>query len=219
MRYERVQEILQGEPALKPMISARNQAIDSRFGEKMLFSKEVIQVTQAIHSEGKDAHKLPKNEVLKFALRVLRMIPNGQNRAAPSAEAEKKSVKARASKTRPGSRPEPARTPRPVRSARPKPAPPEKHEEPASNGQAPAPEIILPESELPPDKQPLHLPAGFDPKKYPHYDVQSSVYSMLLSALTLSLHFEKFPNKEERQGKLEILVSDYCKTCNQIDPN
>jgi len=35
-------------------------------------------------------------------------------------------------------------------------------------------------------EQPLHIPPGFDPKQYPHYDLQSSIYSLLLSALTLS---------------------------------
>ena len=63
------------------------------------------------------------------------------------------------------------------------------------------------------EKQALHLPASFDPKMYPHYNVQASIYSMLLSALNLSEHFEKFPGVEERQRKLEDLITAYLATC------
>ena len=71
-------------------------------------------------------------------------------------------------------------------------------------------------TKLPPEQQPLHLPAEFDPRKYPHYEVQVAIYSLLLSALNLSDHFEKLPGVEERQKKLESLVKDYLDTCDPL---
>lgn len=87
---------------------------------------------------------------------------------------------------------------------------------PQTAAEEPEPAHEVPESELPPEKQPLHLPAAYDPKKYPHYDVQSSAYSMLLSTLTLVTHYERFPGYEDRQKKLEGVLEEYLKTCNQI---
>lgn len=285
MRYERVQDILQSDLALKSLLGPRTQAIDSRFGEKIMFSKETVEVTNAIHAEGKDAHKVSKSDVLKIAGRILKVLPtNGEVRATPpptasaapaepspvlSKKEQKPKPKPKVSpKSKPGApsapaperqeqKPEPtgeAHASKPKKQAAPKPAPKTeapkatakpaqpvkvpkqaklKKTEPAkpspvstgkphvSVGETPDLEkghdaAEIPESELPPEKQPLHLPASFDPKKYPHYDVQASIYSMLLSALTLSTHYERFPGVEERQRKIELLLKDYLDTCNQI---
>jgi len=69
---------------------------------------------------------------------------------------------------------------------------------------------------LPPERQPLKLPPEFDYSKYPHYSVQSSIYSLLLSALNMSEHFERFPSAEARQKKLEDIVRDYQDTCDPL---
>lgn len=74
----------------------------------------------------------------------------------------------------------------------------------------------VPESELPIEKQPLKMPPNFDPSKYPHYSVQSSIYSLLLSALNMSEHYEKLPGAEARQKKLDELVRDYQDTCDPL---
>lgn len=71
----------------------------------------------------------------------------------------------------------------------------------------------LPQGELRPEKQPASLPPGFDPTGWPHYSVQGSVYSLLLSALSLSEHFERFPGAEERRKDLEVLILEYQATC------
>jgi outer membrane biosynthesis protein TonB len=229
MRYERVQEILSNDPRLKTLLGSKTQPIDSRFGEELHFSKEVIEVTQAIHAQGKDAHKVPKNEVLLIAMRVMKLLPsiaNGEPKTAspppelppPKAKTVPKPkptpVKAKpklppkkpvAAKTKKAAAKKPART-APEKSKAAKPAEPKPAE----------PEPELPESELPPEKQPLRLPSEFDPKKFPHYDVQSSVYSMLLSALTLAVHHEKFPGAEERQKKIEAAMKDYGDTCDAL---
>ena len=279
MRYERVQEILQNDPFMKTRLGPRTQQVDTRFGEKTLFSKEVFEVTNAIHQEGKDAHKVPKIDVLRVAMRVMKILPaNGEIRtmgtapsamppadadtAAPAVPPEKRKPRAKITpKTKPpvAVEPPPARR-KPVKPATDTPkaskaqcqpvkmasktetAPAEnksgktttktaKSDE-QSKAEKPKPASItptdtgaknaekaedpVPESELPPEQQPLHLPVQYDPRKYPHYDVQSTLYCLLLSALNLSDHFEKFAGYEERQKDLEALVKKYLGTCDPI---
>jgi hypothetical protein len=65
-------------------------------------------------------------------------------------------------------------------------------------------------------EQVLRLPPEFDPNQFPHYSVQTSIYGLLLSALNLSEHYERFPNTEARQAKLEDIVKDYLETCDAL---
>src|SRR6267154_3362027 len=58
------------------------------------------------------------------------------------------------------------------------------------------------------EEEPIHCSIPFEPKNYPHYDVQSSLYSLLLTALTVAVHFEKIPGFQERQRKLEAVMKD-----------
>lgn len=258
MRYQRIQEILEKDPALGRLLSPKNQPIDSRFGEKICYSKEVVAVTQAIHAEGKDAQKLSKPEVLRVAMVVMKYAPgNFEMRAAfatpapvaptpappapvqaapitapkrkavtkpkaPEAPADQKPpVKPKAAavqkpKVKPTETPQTPKSTKITKTAKNGKAEEEAETEPAA-AQVSAPvEEDIPESELPPEKQPLRLPAGFDSTKWPHYDVQNSVYCLLLSALNLSEHFEKYPGAEDRQKKLESLLKDYLVTCDQI---
>lgn len=72
----------------------------------------------------------------------------------------------------------------------------------------------IPPSGQSPQTRPV--PPAFDPSKYPHYSVQSSIYSLLLSALNMSEHYEKHPDAETRQKKLDDLVRDYQNTCEHL---
>lgn len=255
MRYQRIQEILEKDLALGRLLGPKNQPIDSRFGEKICYSKEVVAVTQAIHAEGKDAQKLSKPEVLRVAMVVMKYAPgNIEMRAAfaapapvapppaptppvqpappvvapkrktitfvkpaePKAQIKPKAVVAPKPKNKPAEvvpTTKAAKTSKPVKLGK---TEEESEPEPAAAKVSAQAEEELPESELPPEKQPLRLPAGFDSTKWPHYDVQNSVYCLLLSALNLSEHFEKFPGHEDRQKKLESLLKDYLVTCDQI---
>ena len=67
-----------------------------------------------------------------------------------------------------------------------------------------------------PQDQASKLPPGFDPGKYPHYSVQSSIYSLLLSALSMAEHYERYPGAEERHRQLDSLVRDYQETCEPL---
>jgi len=256
MRYERIQQILEKDPALGPLLSPKNQPIDSRFGEKMCYSKEVVAVTQAIHAEGKDAQKLGKNEVLRVAMVVMKNAPgNLELRAAISAPvavapppppaSPVQTAPVAAPKRKGAAKPETAEEtkaqakPKPAAPVKPKAKAPEvastvrpakgskatKNGKPEDEAEAEAStksqvaaqaEAEMPESELPPERQPLRLPREFDSSKWPHYDVQNSVYCLLLSALNLSEHFEKYPGYDDRQKKLESLLKDYLVTCDQI---
>ena len=71
-------------------------------------------------------------------------------------------------------------------------------------------------SELPAEKRPLILPPDFDPSNYPHYSVQSSIYSLLLTALNMSEHYERYPNVDIRRNVLENAVIVYQDTCDAL---
>lgn len=248
MRYERVQEILENEPAFRNRLSPKTHPVQTRFGEKVMFSKETVDITEALHSEGKDAHKVPKNDVLKAAARILRVIAgNGESipvmpvaappkPVEPASPARKPRVKPLpapppepepsapvAIKAKPKAKKKPeaapiARTPvpqpeaKPVRVNKPEPVKPA----PQAVVAAPVEEEPVPESELPPEKQPLRLPRDFDPSQFPHYSVQTSIYALLLSALNLGEHYEKFPGAEARHKKLEDVMKDYLSTCDAL---
>ena len=75
----------------------------------------------------------------------------------------------------------------------------------------------MPEDEIPPEKQPLRLPKNYDPSRYPHYSVQTTMYSLLLSAMSMSETHERYPGFEVRQQKLESLLSDYHATVEPLN--
>jgi hypothetical protein len=242
MRYERVQDILENEPAFRARISPKTHLVESRFGEKIAFSKEAVDITEALHAEGKDAHKVPKSDVLHMAARIFRIIAtNGDttHTAATTAPAtlaaaaapvqsvvkptvklaeptKKKKTKAKATAPKPKS--EPIQAKAKVKKSEPK---TQQTEPKAARLTKPETAQVmvedqLPESELPPERQPLRLPRDFDPSKFPHYSVQSSIYALLLSAMGLSEHYERYPEKEARQKKLEEIMKDYLSTCNSL---
>lgn len=267
MRYERVQSILEGEAAFRSRLGPKNHPVETRFGEQLCFSKETVEVTEALHNEGKDAHKVPKTEVLSIAIKLLRGQPsNGGNgqalsppvaaappppppapvvppvaakpakpkaEAPPAVEPEKPPAakpkvepKPKAKASPPAPKPSPpvkkaavktaAKLSKPAAPAQPAPPPMRAKAAPAPKSPPSVAEDALPMSELPPEKQPLSLPPDFDPTKYPHYSVQSSVYSLLLSALSMAEHYERVPGMEQRQKKLDDVVKDYQDTCDAI---
>lgn len=253
MRYDRVQTILEDDPFLRIRLSPKTQAIETRFGDKPTYAKEVIEVTEALHAEGKDAHKVPKVEVLKVALRIMKSsgnhAPPAVSVAPPPSPPPAPSVAGKPKKKTKAAKPEPSPPPPSTPPPPPPPAPPappakkatkaKKPEVkpptppvPAKKVKAEAPKAApveapppsppppppppVPESELPIEKQPLKLPPAFDPSKYPHYSVQSSIYSLLLSALNMSEHYEKYAGAEERQKLLDELVTKYQNTCDPL---
>jgi hypothetical protein len=246
MRYERVQNLLESDKALCSRLGPKTCPVPTRFGEQLFFSKEAVQVTEALHNEGLDAHKAPKQVVFRTAIRLLRVLSpaSGEGAAqtflstpilpaqpASPVEAPKPKPKVRRKKSEaadaPSPPPPPPPSPTPRRARKPavaarRPAAPAETappEPPKTESPKAAPARVeepQPVSELPPEKQPLSLPDDFDPTKYPHYSVQSSIYSMLLSALSMAEHYERLVGSEERQKRLDELVRDYLRTCDAI---
>ena len=75
---------------------------------------------------------------------------------------------------------------------------------------------VRPESVFLPESSQLTLPTDYEQRKYPHYSVQSSIYSLLLSALSMAQHYERFPGEELRQELLAKLIREYQRTCDRL---
>lgn len=69
---------------------------------------------------------------------------------------------------------------------------------------------------IPSHTKPFSLPPGFDPGTYPHYNVQSSIYSLLMSALSLAENYERLPGAEERMLLIERAIMAYQATCEPL---
>lgn len=77
MRFYRVKAILENDAVFKTRLGPADCPVEKRNAESVLFPKEVVDVTMAIHQAGQDAHHIPKMEVLKAAIRVLKLHANG----------------------------------------------------------------------------------------------------------------------------------------------
>lgn len=66
-RYDRVNEILQGEPALRKLLSTPSITIQHANGNSKTFSQEIVTVTDAIHETSRDANTMPKRDIAAFA--------------------------------------------------------------------------------------------------------------------------------------------------------
>ena len=346
MRYNRVEQVLQDDLALRRRLGPKDCPIDRGFGTTILYSKEVVDVTEAIHRAGKDAHRIAKSEILTIANKltwpadtskvelgalavpattsvvevptkasisadpvpvapepapaepVVENAPDAKpvweelpptkvfwpDGAAPldavPAATPSPSVKVWpdglglgtkvGAKSTPGSTakepvsdpmavldvnlvstpvdpvpvpkrrrrkstvsldelgresaPAPATTPAPAASAPTSPAASSRTAKavsrltrsgvPKSASSSPADDPST--GEIPLERRPLGLPIGYDPAKYPHYGVQSPVYSLLLAALSMAEYHEKYPGFEERQRLLDNVVKLYGATCDKL---
>lgn len=107
MRYDRVQAILDSDPALKPFLGPKDQEVIKRNGEKHRYNRGVVTVTNALHERGFDAHNTNKNVVLSLAFDILR------DKAPKAAMPEKPKVeKPKVEKPKPEPKAEPAPKPK-----------------------------------------------------------------------------------------------------------
>jgi ParB-like chromosome segregation protein Spo0J len=70
-QFQRVQTILDDDPALRLCLSARTHEVEKKTGEMLRFSPEAVQVAQAFFEGDKDAAKVPKRDILALAQRLL----------------------------------------------------------------------------------------------------------------------------------------------------
>jgi hypothetical protein len=157
MRYDRVEKILNGEPAFASRMSPRNVAVCKPDGNQKFYSPEVVDVTNIIHDLGKDPHKVQKNEVIRTALKVFKIGQAPAPVAAPVNGTHVKPVE-----------PSPAPTPEPVlETKKPEPEKPQKAApravaKAAAKPTQPTPVATLelpPEPVAPPPPAPAHAQA------------------------------------------------------------
>jgi outer membrane biosynthesis protein TonB len=150
MRYARVQAILEQEAAFVAKMGSATEVVFRPNGSEHRFAPEVIAVTQAIHSAGKDAHKVHKTEVIKCALKIFRigqpaLPPEATNGAPVAVEAPTPAVPA-APAPKPA-KAAPAAASKPAKAAQ---KPPQKQKLQPAATQAPAPAPEPPKKEEPP---------------------------------------------------------------------
>lgn len=73
MRYQRVEAIMVQEAKFVARMRPKSEIVLKPNGESEAFSPDVIAVTEAIHNGGKDAHKVPKIDVIRTALELFRI--------------------------------------------------------------------------------------------------------------------------------------------------
>ncbi len=193
MRYERVQDIVSAEPVFRALLSPREKIVEKRNGEKVLFSKEVVEITDQIHAGGLDAHSVPRVNVLRLAAQVLNLgTPTVQVTEPVTAPTDAIPQQAQPDKSVP--------VPVPSQEVIQVPKPKKEKEKPKAKPQEEAPTPTV------------------DTDSQRHYQVQSSIYSLILTALNLSISYETYPNADKRRAKLDALASEYGSTCNQVNP-
>jgi hypothetical protein len=79
MAYERVQEILESEPAFRSRVLTKARCFTNRRGRRVFVSETAIEVADALAHAGQDAHKTPKMDVLKMAASVLQFGRSHEN--------------------------------------------------------------------------------------------------------------------------------------------
>jgi hypothetical protein len=72
MWYDRVQYYLEHDPACRRLLSEKDQRIESRLGEVLLYSKEAVEIVESLYQQGK---KPQKAAVLKLAMERTRRLP------------------------------------------------------------------------------------------------------------------------------------------------
>lgn len=222
MRYARVQQVLEQEDAFVAKMGSRTEAVFKPDGEKQLFSPEVIAVTQAIHSAGKDAHKVHKTEIVRIACQVFRI---GRSDPPPAPPATNGAVVDHPAPTPPPApKPTPQATPKPNKAikkqppkpkakqaAPPKPPEPPKAEEPSAKIQTTPPAekesdkesrsaVIAQAKELLNQERPGENQVAFN--------AYISIYSMMLMTLQLLEMYDTQPGKDKRYKTLDEMAKE-----------
>jgi hypothetical protein len=215
MRYARVQGILEQEAAFVAKMGSRTEAVFKPTGEKQLFSPEVIAVTQAIHNAGKDAHKVHKTEIIKFAIKVFGIgqpaaAVNGASVALPAdpAPATAPATPAAASKPAKATSKSSGKQKEHTQATKP-PEPPAKEEPPKSITAAPNAEGENRDAALQKAKETLNPERPGENQAA--FNAYISMYSMTLTLLQLVELYDNQPGHEKRFKTLDDLAKEFNK--------
>lgn len=190
MRYDRVQTILEAEPAFRDRLGPKDQEVMKRNGQPQRFAKSVIEVTRRLHVNGIDAHTANKPLVLRLADEVLSSLKSGGS--APKRPTEPK----------PAAEPKPAKV-KSIKAAKPATEP----EKPVASRKRvkpePAPSPAAPETAtvIPAQVAPAETASGGNQQVTTTY-IFLSVLTLLHSAYNLLQTFDREPGAEKRQEKL-----------------
>lgn len=198
MRYDRVQAILEHEPALKDSLGPKDQEIIKRNKEKHFYSRGVVTVTAALHDRGFDAHNADRSTVLHVAAEVLGalkdkpakpptvkpVVPKPVPKPAPAPKAEVK-LKPTRPKPKPKAKPEPVT------------ATPVAENPPAVKSSAPALSTATANGAPTDDRVPV-------------YYIYATGLSLVLG-LRKILEMDQSPGFEARQQKVDDLYSEMYK--------
>lgn len=134
--------MLNGEAAFRPGMAQKTEGVMKPTGERQLFAKPVIQVTDLIHNSGRDANTVSKADIIRAAMEVFHIgAPTSENRK-PAPRSKSKPVVRRRSK--PGSE-------IPSRKAVPRKAPAVEPEVPQPEASEPPKTVAESPSEVPGD--------------------------------------------------------------------
>lgn len=215
MRYARVQAILDQEPAFKARMGAKSEAVCKPTGEKQFFSPEVIAVTQSIHNAGKDAHKVHKTEIIRFAIKAFGIgQPAEANGAAVPLPATAPSPPAAEPESAPAAKPAKATSKKtPKAAVKPKvqtaAAPAPEQPKPEAPAPLPAPESETKDVALQKAKERLNPERPGENQAA--FNAYISMYSMALTLLQLVELYDNQPGKDKRYKTLDELAKEFNK--------
>jgi outer membrane biosynthesis protein TonB len=220
MRYARVQAVLEGEAAFVAKMGSATEAVFKPTGEKQLFAPEVIAVTQAIHNAGKDAHKVHKTEIIRFAVQVFKI---GQPAVIPPVNGATVIVPEPTPPPTAEVNAAPAAAPKPAKAAA---KPPVKQKLKPAVVSAPAPAPEPPKKEEPPKHStPVESETReaalnqaretLNPERPGEnaaaFNAYISMYSMTLTLLQLVELYDNQPGKDKRYKTLDDLAKEFNK--------
>lgn len=222
MRYQRVEQVLESEPRFKAQMTSKSEVVLKPNGEKQLFAPVVIQVTEAIHAQGQDAHKAQKMDIIRVAMEFFRpgrtQAERTETPKAPAAPAERPAPRPTPPVTEAAApvqakRPSPAKRPAaggPVKPAEPKETTPVTDEQPqaAPRNDAPA----RPAASRSGDDEEARASEGRRTSTSdPAYNPYISIFSLLLQAAECIDKLDTQPGKEKRLKSLEEMAVEYRK--------
>ena len=221
MRFERVQALLEAEPAFRDRIGPKDQKIEKK-NQTFLFSKGTIEVTRHLHQNGYDAHNADRTIVVAAASLVLKQLAPAKPTRKPvkpvkpvklvklakpvKAKAKRPvTAPAQASAARDG--PPAAKKPEPPAAKKPEPQPETKLHEPARKPEQPAAAAAEPAQDGPP---PPPAPAT-DPGQIPVYYIYATTFTMLASIIQLLERADNQPGADVRRAKSDDLAEELFK--------
>lgn len=224
MRFERIEKILEAEPAYRDRLGPKDQKYEKKNGVTQFFSKGTVDVTWQLYNTGFDPHNCTRADVAVAAQLVL-----NEKRVSPVPKPVKKpEPKAQVKKPEPVKKPQAKQPPQAKQQPKPKPkakpvaqvvaAPAEIKATAPVPTPAPAPAPVaapapvthaepVPAQETLPDAVAAPVPAP-DPNKVPVYYIYASTFTMMASIKQLLDAADNQPGADGRSTRVDALMQE-----------